>query len=638
MSAYPSQPPLECDLIMKGGITSGIIYPGVVCRLARVYRLRSVGGASAGAIAAGAAAAAELGRDRGGFEKLAALPDRLTAPSPAGGSVLFRLFQPGRETAGLFRLATAGLGTTGVGRALRMLVAAVRGAWLACLLGTLPGAALVVAGATADGWQRVVVLVLGVLVLALGLVAGAAAGAARRLARAVPAHGYGLCSGMPGATRPAAPALTPWLHALLQDLSGRDAGAPPLTFGDLDAAGIQLKMMTTNVTRRQPIALPYAGREFFFDPAEWRALFPPDVVGWLEEHPPPVPTAPEARFSTEVLRRQALPLRPLPGPADLPVVVATRMSLSFPLLISAVPLHAVDYQAFAANRAARAAAQAWRQENPAGSVEDAVGVLPRPEFGVHWFSDGGICSNLPIHFFDTPLPTRPTFGVDLARFPPEQVRSDDEADNSYLPIHNQAGAARRCTAWGGTGIGALAGFGRSILDSARAWVDESQLVMPGYRDRIVTIFHDDSEGGLNLSMPETVVTRLTHRGEGAAGKLVDRFAGADPGVSAPAGWDNHRWIRFRTATSGLEEWLASFAHGYHDPTGPCPPYSALAGPGADAPLPSYPLTVSARSAVNTRTGALDGLAAEWNGPPPAVFGTGAPAPGPTLRLVPGADG
>lgn len=50
------------DVTMKGGTTSGVIYPLVLCELARRFRLRNVGGASAGAIAASLAAAAELGR------------------------------------------------------------------------------------------------------------------------------------------------------------------------------------------------------------------------------------------------------------------------------------------------------------------------------------------------------------------------------------------------------------------------------------------------------------------------------------------------------------------------------------------------------------------------------------------------
>jgi hypothetical protein len=266
--AYPPEPPLNCDLIMKGGITSGIIYPGVVCRLARVYRLRSVGGASAAAIAAGAAAAAETGRAAGGFDKLETLPARLKAGSPAGGSVLFRLFQPDRRTAGLFRIATAGLGTTGVGRALRVLLAAARGAPVTSLLGTLPGVALVVTGATEGGWRRILVVAIGALVLLAGVLAGAAAGAARRLGRDVPANGFGLCSGMPAGGPGAAPALTPWLHAQLQDLAGRDAAAPPLTFGDMDAAGVELKMMTTNLTRRA------SDECHAYDPAHGGVLLP----------------------------------------------------------------------------------------------------------------------------------------------------------------------------------------------------------------------------------------------------------------------------------------------------------------------------------------------------------------------------
>jgi hypothetical protein len=549
--------------------------------------------------------------------------------------VLFRLFQPDRSTAGLFRIATAGLGTTGAGRALRVLLAAVRGAPVASLLGALPGVALVVAGSTGDGWRRILVLVVGVLALVAGVLAGAAGGAVRRLVRDVPAHGFGLCSGMPAG--PVA-ALTPWLHARLQDLAGRDAAASPLTFGDLETAGVELKVMTTNLTRRQPIAVPWSGREYFFDPARWRALFPEDVVAWLEAHPPAVPDEPGARFDTELLRRQALPLRPLPAAADLPVVVATRMSLSFPLLISAVPLHAVDYQGSAANREARAEARRWRREHPGTHVEDAPAALPRPVFAVNWFSDGGICSNLPIHFFDRPLPTRPTFGVDLTRLPPGRQRSDDESANVYLPALNQGGARRRWTTWAPAGTPALAGFARSILDTARAWVDESQLVMPGYRDRVVTIFHDKREGGLNLTMPEEVVTRLAKRGDAAAATLADRFAGDAPGVEPAAGWANHRWVRFRTATSGLEEWLSAFSAAYGDSSGPSLPYRALAGPDARAPRPSYGFSAAKRAVVNARAEALSDLAAAWGAEPRGVFSDGAPAPRPELRLVPGADG
>jgi hypothetical protein len=107
---YPEHPALECDIVMKGGITSGVIYPRAVCKLAKTYRLRSVGGSSAGAIAAAGAAAAEFGRAAGGFELLEALPHDITADSPAGGSVLFRLFQPTKQSYPLYRVFIAGMG------------------------------------------------------------------------------------------------------------------------------------------------------------------------------------------------------------------------------------------------------------------------------------------------------------------------------------------------------------------------------------------------------------------------------------------------------------------------------------------------------------------------------------------------
>ncbi len=41
-----------CDLVMKGGITSGILYPPAICRIAERFHLVGIGGTSAGAIAA----------------------------------------------------------------------------------------------------------------------------------------------------------------------------------------------------------------------------------------------------------------------------------------------------------------------------------------------------------------------------------------------------------------------------------------------------------------------------------------------------------------------------------------------------------------------------------------------------------
>jgi acetylglutamate kinase len=52
-----SQATMNCDVLMKGGVTSGIVYPLALCRLAQQYVLRNIGGTSAGAIAAALGAA-----------------------------------------------------------------------------------------------------------------------------------------------------------------------------------------------------------------------------------------------------------------------------------------------------------------------------------------------------------------------------------------------------------------------------------------------------------------------------------------------------------------------------------------------------------------------------------------------------
>src|SRR3712207_2244044 len=95
----------QCDIVMKGGITSGVVYPKAVCELAQTYRFKNVGGTSAGAIAAAATGAAEYGRATGGFEGLEKLPTWL-----GEGTHLQDLFQPQPETAGLYRVLLASIG------------------------------------------------------------------------------------------------------------------------------------------------------------------------------------------------------------------------------------------------------------------------------------------------------------------------------------------------------------------------------------------------------------------------------------------------------------------------------------------------------------------------------------------------
>jgi hypothetical protein len=97
-SQIPAAPAEQCDVVMKGGITSGVVYPRALSAIGTRYRFRGVGGASAGAIGAAIGAAAEFGRSSGGFDRMAALPGQL------GDGHLAALFQPQPATRPLLRL------------------------------------------------------------------------------------------------------------------------------------------------------------------------------------------------------------------------------------------------------------------------------------------------------------------------------------------------------------------------------------------------------------------------------------------------------------------------------------------------------------------------------------------------------
>ena len=523
----------ECDIILKGGITSGIVYPAAIATLATHYRLRSIGGTSAGAIAAAAAAAAELGRASGAFDRLAALPATLGETDAKGRTRLFRLFEPQASTTALFDLLVAGLMPDARHRwraALRWLGAAVANFPLmalaiaaACVL----GAALLLAGDMSPPRLALVVviaLVAFVLLLATWIVVVAA--------RRIGANGYGLCSGM-GSEE----ALTPWLYGTLQALASK-APVDPLTFGDLwkdpaDAkAGdalrethlrrIDLRLMTTALSHGRPYSFPLEINDLHFDADEWRALFPAVVVDHLI-----------ARAGAPVSDGALAGKYKLCAMEDLPILVPVRMSLAFPVLLSAVPLHRVRHDPDPERQGA------WLD------VAEKV-----------WFSDGGICSNFPVHFFDATLPSRPTFGIDLTddRF----VRKDaqDPGDFVWMPAHNGSGATTEVVDVDRGGKPSVLGFLASIVRTMQDWSDATQLSAPGFRDRVVHVRLTADEGGLNLRMKPELIARVAARGAEAGRVLLAHYAHRDPPADTVTGWRNHRWVRYRVAMRLIEQSLA----------------------------------------------------------------------------------
>src|SRR5262249_32318289 len=97
----------QCDLVLEGGLVSGLVHPAAVLELAKDYRFRRVGGASAGAYVAAATAAAEMARNSGGFERLARFSGEL-----AKGGLVDQLFQASPATTPLLRVALAAMGAT----------------------------------------------------------------------------------------------------------------------------------------------------------------------------------------------------------------------------------------------------------------------------------------------------------------------------------------------------------------------------------------------------------------------------------------------------------------------------------------------------------------------------------------------
>ena len=622
MSGMTEVPELQCDLVMKGGITSGVIYPAALVRLARSYRFRGLGGTSAGAIGAAVGAAAEFGRERGGFETLAELPTSL------GGGALGELFQPQPRTAGLLRLLFAYL-RSGQAGAVRASVLAFP---LATLLGVVPGIAAIVVGVHSGGPAGVVLAVVGVALVPVGCLVALGVRLYRIVTVDVPANLFGICRGLGADGKPG---FTEWLSDAIDGAAGLAEGDRPLLFGDLwtgaavrpvtgfgapmpDDPEVDLRMITTCLSYGRPYELPMDARTFFYDEAVWATLFPPYVMAALRAGSDPVPADVDA-VTTETgwldLVAAGRGLRRLPPARSLPVIVATRLSLSFPALISAVPLWDIDFGA-ADTRTSLAPVRAALRDRRAPEIGTVT-------FRQVWFSDGGLCSNFPVQFFDGALPTRPTFAINPGSFPDDRAPDPDQRNNIEYAQTNDILPATYADL-PTTGLAAITGFAGLAFDTARNWNDSSHLQFPGYRDRIVKVFQTDSEGGLNLDMEQEVIDRLGARGEAAAEAMVGQFGTAHYKAPHPTGWDNHRWVRYRAFLACMPAWLGSYAAG-----------RAALGiePGAH---PSYPFNRAATRDLAVRLGeALDDAAAVVATADPESLAdlTGVPNPEGVIRRV-----
>ncbi len=632
-------PELNCDVILKGGITSGIVYPEAICELARTYRFRNVGGASAGAIAAAATAAAELGRESDGFNKLAEVPADL-----AEDGRLISMFAPSAETR---RLHSALIGSMVARHIHSRILTGLSKYWPFFLAGAIPSLIPFAASFATSGWPAVV---LAIVALVLALVGGclfAAFGVMRDVAE-LPKAGFGLASGFSHEGDREGP-LTNWLHALLNDLADLDPSRP-LTFGNLwgneDTEGepspqrIDLEMMVTNLGNRTAVRLPADTRTWFFDPVQFRGLFPEEIVSWMEAHPSPLTKTPASTRDSLLTRKLMLPLRPFPEARDLPVVVATRMSLAFPLLVSAVPIYRIDW-GLKRNQKARQDWRDWLKERPAewdptgSDISDWPGPIPSgsPVAEPCWISDGGISSNLPIHFFDRPLPRWPTFAMNLSPFHPDYPKQSDEDANSWMPDTYKSGILQGFyPLTSGGGFKELFDFGESIVRTMQNRNFEALMRMPGYRDRVVHVRLAPNEGGINLGMTSEQIMPLATRGRGAAKRLVRTFT--RPSRGKEISWDAHRWTRLRSILVALEQLNKTTAAGLDAEVEPsdAPKYVDLLARGKNPP-DSYRIDAELTDLAELELSAIRDSAQRIHDSGRS-FAEDEPEPGGELRIVP----
>jgi predicted acylesterase/phospholipase RssA len=623
-----------CDVIMKGGVTSGVVYPKAIRQLAKKYVLKNIGGTSVGAIAAAVAAAAEYRRRQTGLDDGYAELENLAAFLGQEGT-LQRLFAADRSSKDLLAVALKLVGTAKPpAKFLAFFLAlAWTYAWIPAGLLLLNGLIFWLVGqpTTSGAWLRCgvgAVAVAGSLTPLL-LVLWYLYRQTVELSR--PDADFGWCHGFDPQRSPAfaalvktksptelsvseTPPLTDWLDALIARAADpkRDR-ENPLTFNDLWNAtsppwhkledgehSIEFKMVTTCVTLGRPFEIPFTASDseksidpetdylqpsackrppFFFVAADMRRYFPEHIVQHMMAKAESQKYPGYHRF---------------PAADALPVVVAARLSMSFPVLFSAVKLYGVD---------------------PEGTM--------RPI----WFSDGGLTSNFPIYLFDAPMPRWPTFAIDLLGGDPSagsrkaHRQSEYNADEVFLESEIPANKVNPWNQFNAGKTANVLAFILAIIDSMRTWQDTLLGSLPGNATRTVGIRLSQSEGGLNLNMPSTTIRSLIARGADAGDLLCNSFASA-PDAEA---WQLQRHVRFAATMASFESWLVDFRTAFQPVSGQRS-YAAMVD---DSPWNPPSL---AQIASQSTSDVAD-LADKWK-EHPGLFESVAPQPNAALRLRP----
>lgn len=618
----------SCNLVMKGGVTSGVVFPGAIRVLATRYRFKQLGGTSAGAIAAVFAAAAEYRRREGGqsagFDAMWQISQDLSKPATgsSGKTVLEALFAPNHATTSLYHVMSAvAHSDRSPFRPLRVSLALARSYPLPAALiavgvagsavgfkGLIQGTGKAEASVTALAGTWTALAGLGTLTWT------AVVGGHRALRR----NHLGLSTGHEHRATSEEPLrFTNWLHRSLQGIIGRPPNQP-LTFGDLapktyaaarnpaqrdkmlgnlspgdlqaydkvTATDIHLRQITTHLTEGRPVVLPFdAGttdaKGYYFRPDEWAEYFPPDVLKHLCDH-----SERKVAFTEAEARAGRFEYYRLPPPEHFPVVVSTRMSMSFPGLFSVVPLYGPG---FLKKPRDPDVVDAWSWRAGVADLEPG-----KARFAPVRFGDGGLTSNFPLTLFDELVPSEPTFALNLEYgrplphgVPPpdghkpgmtswvylvepeplrEDCKDDKDASLNWRPLPRRVDSVPK--------------YVSSIIEAARNWSDTSMIALPGYAECVAHIVIGRGLGGTNLAMDASQIFRLRRLGVAAGQLLLERFT-RPPGTWD---WEVHRAAGFVTLTADMERLLQDYARVFG-------PKGTMLLPGLNrVPLQSQPVT------------------------------------------------
>lgn len=627
----------ECDLVMKGGITSGIVYPPLISVLKDKYRFRSIGGTSAGAIAAAITAAAEYGRENNGYTILESITEELSKPD-----ILLNLFKPAKKLKPLFvfLINFVAIMKQRIPLKLRLIfvvLSIIRSTSKSFFGGMLIGIgfAYIFAWLMSTSIHRWGFIIPGIFGIAGGIIA-AIAHLLIKLFKHVPHNHLGICTGRRNDLKEDNTVLTDWLTDKIDKMSDRIVGTDmyiPLTFGDLRKKpfyvgkdhtiikdkedNISLRMVTTNLSQNQPYILPFTEDLFLFKKKEFIKFFPERIVNFM------------SKCHTKASDSYKLPddYYFLPESDDLPVIVATRLSLSFPILLSAIPLYTIKPQKII-------------------SISKGTGTneIKTDDLQKNWFSDGGICSNFPIHFFDAWLPSRPTFGINLVAVENNgvNIKKDENVSlNSQSFIQSKIDFTRmkhdnnpavqlsaededfQLTEYvsftnGSSRTPDLFKFIWSIFSTAQNYRDNAQSVLPSYRERIVKIRLGENEGGLNLKMPDKTIENVMEKGQKAGELLIRKF-----------NFDVHKWIRFRVLMKRIEEGLVHMNLVLNNDSF----YKNILKKNNTGVYPYFPKDKGWIVKVDKRMGDIEKVINSWK--QPDLFSEKpSPVPEPVLRVTP----